>query len=77
MSEFRTIVGARGLFAHQLSRFGEVSGGWRITRNGETLCECPHEIGARIMLKVLGSTHPDKWTWATAAAIHGMSKENA
>ena len=78
MSEFRTIVGDRGLSAHELGRFGERTGGWRIERDGEVLCECPHEVGARTMLNMLWDIPDIRWDAARRLALIGMdTKETA
>lgn len=69
---FRAIHGASGYAAHQLGRFGSPTGGWRIERDGEALCECASEIDARIMLGVLAGVSPIEWATARDAALCDM-----
>lgn len=75
MADFRSITGVNGLTANQLGRFGEVTGGWRIARNGSTMFECDSEVDARIMLLVLADVSDEVWAKAINAAVAHMGKD--
>lgn len=77
MTDFRTIHGADGYTAHQLGRFGEVTGGWRIERNGAAICEAASEIDARVLLLVFAAVPPREWAAKMRVALYDMSKERA
>lgn len=77
MSEFREIRTLNGFSAHQLGRDGEPTGGWRIEHDGEVLAECPHEVGARIMLFVLACALATDWELARDEALRDMGFRRA
>lgn len=77
MTEFRTIHGAEGYAAHQLGRFGEVTGGWRIERDGEPVCEVASEVDARMLLFVLSGVSVIEWAAARDAALRDMGHRRA
>lgn len=76
-ASFRTIHGAQGYAAHQLGRFGEPTGGWRIERDGDPICEAASEVDARIMLNVLAGVPATEWASARDEALRDMGHRRA
>lgn len=77
MPDFRTIHGAQGYAAHQLGRMGEPTGGWRIERDGDPICEAASEVDARMMLFVLAGVSAIEWSAARDMALRDMGFRRA